>query len=104
MDYGIVQHASVRLWVVCTADVYLPDPKCLTGEPQLQLGCSWAGLKLGCTAAVLQLCKVAVQWVIRRGWRGPCSPGVQTLQYLGAGPLLTAVQSRTSAAGCPSRR
>ncbi|KAI7837214.1 hypothetical protein COHA_009005 [Chlorella ohadii] len=30
MDYGIVQHASVRLWVVCNADVYLPEPKCLT--------------------------------------------------------------------------
>lgn len=38
MDFGIVQHASVRLWVVCTADVYLPEPKCLTGELQLQLG------------------------------------------------------------------
>lgn len=32
MDYGIIQHASVRLWLVCTADVYLPEPKCLTGE------------------------------------------------------------------------
>lgn len=32
MDYGIVQHASVRLWLVCNADVYLPEPKCLTGE------------------------------------------------------------------------
>ena len=32
MDYGIIQHASVRMWLVCNADVYLPEPKCLTGE------------------------------------------------------------------------
>jgi hypothetical protein len=31
MNYGIVQHAAVRLWLVCNADVYLPEPKCLTG-------------------------------------------------------------------------
>lgn len=30
MDYGIIQHASVRLWMVCTEDVYLPETKCLT--------------------------------------------------------------------------
>lgn len=30
-DYGIVLHAAVRLWLVCNADVYLPEPKCLTG-------------------------------------------------------------------------
>jgi hypothetical protein len=30
-DYGIVQHASIRLWLVCNADVYLPEPSCLTG-------------------------------------------------------------------------
>jgi hypothetical protein len=29
-DYGIIQHASVRFWLVCTVDVYLPEPKCLT--------------------------------------------------------------------------
>ena len=69
MDYGIVQHASVRLWVVCTADVYLPDPKCLTGEPASCIACAdgragvarraaaAAGLRLGCIAAVLQPCR-----------------------------------------------
>jgi hypothetical protein len=31
LGYGIVQHADVRLWLVCNADVYLPEPKCLTG-------------------------------------------------------------------------
>ncbi|KAI3424691.1 hypothetical protein D9Q98_008081 [Chlorella vulgaris] len=30
MNYGIVQQAAVRLWLVCNADVYLPEPKCLT--------------------------------------------------------------------------
>ena len=33
LDYGIVQHASVRVWMVCNADVFLPQPKCLTGAP-----------------------------------------------------------------------
>lgn len=62
MDYGIVQHASVRLWVVCTADVYLPNPKCLTGEPASCIACAdgkayvpdrWAAPVL---QRVLQLC------------------------------------------------
>ncbi|EFN53029.1 hypothetical protein CHLNCDRAFT_137245 [Chlorella variabilis] len=30
MGYGIIQHAAVRMWLVCNADVYLPQPKCLT--------------------------------------------------------------------------
>lgn len=30
--YGIVQHASVRAWLVCSADVHLPAAKCLQGE------------------------------------------------------------------------
>ena len=31
LGYGIIQHAAVRMWLVCNADVYLPEPKCLTG-------------------------------------------------------------------------
>ncbi|EFN53027.1 expressed protein [Chlorella variabilis] len=30
LGYGIIQHAAVRMWLVCNADVYLPEPKCLT--------------------------------------------------------------------------
>ncbi len=57
MDYGIVQHASVRLWVVCNADVYLPEPKCLTGE----LGSSCCGRHSHCDywAAEVVQCQYA---------------------------------------------
>jgi hypothetical protein len=37
-SYGIVLHAAPRLWLVCTADVFLPEPKCLTGA---EGGTSW---------------------------------------------------------------
>ena len=30
-EVGVVQHASVKAWLVCSADVYLPEPKCITG-------------------------------------------------------------------------
>ncbi|KAI3430528.1 hypothetical protein D9Q98_005121 [Chlorella vulgaris] len=30
MGHGIIQHAAVKLWMLCSADVYLPEPKCLT--------------------------------------------------------------------------
>jgi hypothetical protein len=46
LDFGILLHASVRLWLVCDADVYLPDPKCLTG--------GWAGWARGCGHCCVQ--------------------------------------------------
>lgn len=99
MDFGIVQHASVRLWVVCNADVYLPEPKCLTSELWRRCGSGgWAARLAG-----------------RQHWpaRQPDS------MYFGNGADQAAricterrlhcphcphsfVQSRTSAAGCPS--
>ena len=37
--YGIIQHAAVRMWLVCNADVYLPEPTCLTGAWAVGCGC-----------------------------------------------------------------
>jgi hypothetical protein len=72
-EYGIVLHASVKMWLVCNADVYLPEPKCLTGA-WLVL-CAVRCLRLG-AAAWLAACASLLRWrpILKAGHEAGSAP------------------------------